>query len=210
MREVHDVALLIGYGAAAVNPYLALDSWRARRRGRVPGTRGRSRTLHPRARGRSAQGDVQDGHLDGAELPRRADLRGGRPRPRPDGPALHGHAVAHRRHRARRARSTRRSCGTTRGFGASPTIVDELPVGGQYQLAAHAASSHKWNPATIAALQARGAHERPARSSTSSSACATTKTNALVTLRGLLDVEGGDPIPLDEVEPVSAIVSSGS
>ena len=24
-REVHDIALLIGYGAAAVNPYLALD-----------------------------------------------------------------------------------------------------------------------------------------------------------------------------------------
>src|SRR5690606_2943624 len=28
-REVHDVALLVGYGAAAVNPYLALDSVRA-------------------------------------------------------------------------------------------------------------------------------------------------------------------------------------
>ena len=29
-REVHDFALLIGYGAAAVNPYLALDTVRAR------------------------------------------------------------------------------------------------------------------------------------------------------------------------------------
>ena len=26
MREVHHVALLIGYGAAAVNPYLAMES----------------------------------------------------------------------------------------------------------------------------------------------------------------------------------------
>src|SRR5205823_11145328 len=25
-REVHDIALLVGYGAAAVNPYLALDT----------------------------------------------------------------------------------------------------------------------------------------------------------------------------------------
>src|SRR5262249_43190842 len=28
-REVHDIALLVGYGAAAVNPYLALDTARA-------------------------------------------------------------------------------------------------------------------------------------------------------------------------------------
>src|SRR5262249_33711789 len=38
-REVHDIALLIGYGAAAVNPYLALDLVRdLGARQRVPGT----------------------------------------------------------------------------------------------------------------------------------------------------------------------------
>ncbi|HLL24451.1 MAG TPA: glutamate synthase central domain-containing protein, partial [Kofleriaceae bacterium] len=38
VREVHDIALLIGYGAAAVNPYLALDSVVALvAAGRVPG-----------------------------------------------------------------------------------------------------------------------------------------------------------------------------
>ncbi|HEY6178916.1 MAG TPA: glutamate synthase central domain-containing protein, partial [Kofleriaceae bacterium] len=38
-REVHDIALLIGYGAAAVNPYLALDLVRdLAARERVPGT----------------------------------------------------------------------------------------------------------------------------------------------------------------------------
>ena len=83
-REVHDVALLIGYGAAAVNPYLALDIVRelvdAGPRARPRRRRGRA--LRPRARGGPAQGDVQDGHLDGAELSRRADLRGGRARRR--------------------------------------------------------------------------------------------------------------------------------
>ncbi|MBZ0234623.1 MAG: glutamate synthase subunit alpha, partial [Deltaproteobacteria bacterium] len=38
-REVHDFALLIGYGAAAVNPYLALDAVRSLvERGQLPGT----------------------------------------------------------------------------------------------------------------------------------------------------------------------------
>ena len=38
-REVHDFAALIGYGAAAVNPYLALDTVRA------TGRRGRARPI---------------------------------------------------------------------------------------------------------------------------------------------------------------------
>ena len=81
VREVHDVALLIGYGAAAVNPYLALDTVASWSRWARPGP-AEATALHPRDRGGPAQGDVQDGHLDGAELPRRADLRGGRARPR--------------------------------------------------------------------------------------------------------------------------------
>ena len=48
VREVHHVALLIGYGAAAVNPYLAMESVedlvRARRHHRGRRRRRRSRT----------------------------------------------------------------------------------------------------------------------------------------------------------------------
>ena len=93
-------ALLIGYGAGAINPYLAFETIadmvsteHAARRvdaGRRPHRGGGVQELH-QGRGQGAAEDhVQDGHLDAAELPRRADLRGDRPEPRGGGPLLHG------------------------------------------------------------------------------------------------------------------------
>ena len=74
------MALLLGYGASAINPYLAFEIDRrpgadkaaeqGRRRG--PG----SRELHQGAVQGPAQDHVQDGHLHPAQLPRRAGLRG--------------------------------------------------------------------------------------------------------------------------------------
>mgnify|MGYP003694333123 CR=1 FL=1 len=84
-REVHHCALLLGYGAGVVNPYLAFetldDMIRQRQLGRRHARRG-GHPLHPRAQQGHPEGDVQDGHLDAAELLRRADLRSGRPRSR--------------------------------------------------------------------------------------------------------------------------------
>ena len=79
VREVHHVALLIGYGAAAVNPYLAMESVedlvRSRRAHRDhPGEGGREPDQGAR-QGR-AEGDEQDGHLHGGLLPRRPGVRG--------------------------------------------------------------------------------------------------------------------------------------
>ena len=85
-RDTHMVAMLLGYGADAICPRLALETVAAARRER----RGRRRpavarrgaaTAARRARGRRAQGDVEDGHLGRRELPRRPPVRGGRPRP---------------------------------------------------------------------------------------------------------------------------------
>ena len=54
MREVHDVALLIGYGAAAVNPYLAIDSVAAAVAAKhVEGPPGEARPEEPQARARA-------------------------------------------------------------------------------------------------------------------------------------------------------------
>ena len=83
-REVHHVALLIGYGAGAVNPYLAFETLddmirQAVARGADHATRARSR-LHQGAEQGHPQGHVEDGHLDAAELLRRPDLRGDRAR----------------------------------------------------------------------------------------------------------------------------------
>jgi glutamate synthase (NADPH/NADH) large chain len=65
-REVHHFALLIGYGAAAVNPWLALDTVRElAERGddlsRLAGQR--PSAARPGGRQGPAEGDVQDGHL---------------------------------------------------------------------------------------------------------------------------------------------------
>ena len=83
-REVHHFAMLIGYGAGAVNPYLAFETHARRcatparmlQAGRLQD--GGEELRQGAAQGRP-QGHVQDGHLDPAELPRRPDLRGHRP-----------------------------------------------------------------------------------------------------------------------------------
>ncbi len=67
-----------------------------RRRPHQPGGAG---PLPGRGRGRGAQDPVQDGHLHGRLLPGRADLRGGRPRPRGRRGVLHRHAQRRGRHR---------------------------------------------------------------------------------------------------------------
>ena len=80
-REVHHFALLIGYGAGAVNPYLAFETLHdlvepghaARRR---RGARGQE--LHQGPQQGRGEGHLQDGDLHHPELLRGPDLRGGR------------------------------------------------------------------------------------------------------------------------------------
>ena len=190
-REVHDIALLIGYGAAAVNPYLALDCGDGRARP-VPVRPSRDRTLHPRARGRPAQGDVEDGHLDGAELSRRADLRGGRARSRARSSAT---SPARRRGSAASgspSSAPRRSSATRAASAGAPTIDDELPIGGQYRVAPHAASSTSGTRRRSRRCRPRCARNDAARFAEFERLC-DDEERALVTLRGLLEIAHGDP-----------------
>ena len=133
----------------------AADRLRRRRRQPLPGLRdarrhdppdgppagrrreGREELRQGRRQGRH-QGDVQDGHLDHPELPRRPGLRGRRPRPGRHRRVLHLDRLAHRRHRPRR-RSPRKS------LSATPTpsriarcMATALDAGGQYSGAATA------------------------------------------------------------------------
>ena len=82
-REVHHVALLLGYGAGAVNPYLAFETLaRSDSTGVAPqhhAPPGRQQ-LRQGAQQGHPEGDVEDGHLDAAKLLRRADLRSRRTR----------------------------------------------------------------------------------------------------------------------------------
>ncbi len=80
-REVHHIALLIGFGAAAVNPYLAFESIEDLiREGELTGIEAATAVaqLPQGARQGRPEGDEQDGHLDGRLLHRRAGLRGDR------------------------------------------------------------------------------------------------------------------------------------
>ena len=156
-REVHHVALLIGYGAGAVNPYLAfetLDDMIRQGHGRRRLTHEKAtRQLHQGAQQGHPQGDVQDGHLDAAELLRRADLRGHRPRAGVRRPVLH---LDGRRASAASASTSSPSevqqrharAFPSRRRGRRPTSTS----GGEYQWRRDG-ELHLFNPETVHKLQ---------------------------------------------------------
>ena len=107
VREVHHVALLIGYGAAAVNPYLAMESVEDLARDGYyvtvePDVAVTEPDQGPR-QGR-AEGDVQDGRVHCRVLHRRPDLRGARAVADSGRPLLHRHHVEAGWGRSRRHR----------------------------------------------------------------------------------------------------------
>ena len=205
------MALLIGYGAAAVNPYLALDAIddmisEGLLEGVTPAP-GPPELHKGGVQGRS-QGDVQDGHLDGGLLHRCPGLRGDRPRRGADRRVLHRDGsriggvglsvlaaeVATRHRRAHEPRPTERA-------------HRELEVGGEYQWRREG-EFHLFNPKTVFKLQHATRSKRYGIFKEYSSAV-DDQAEKLGTLRGLLRLKPapGGPIPLDEVEPISAIMA---
>jgi len=213
-REVHDFALLIGYGAAAINPYLALDTVRALvEDGRVPGTveAAQHRYIHGIEEGllkvmskmgistlqsyRGAQIFEAVG-LDRAMVKRHFT---GTPS-RVEGIGMHELGIeALERH--------------DRGFGRQAAMLSTdgelLPTGGNYQWRRRG-ELHKWNPATLAALQAAVRSNDRQKFLEFERLC-DDEDSSLVTLRGLLEIafDRTRPVLTDEeheIEPVSEIV----
>jgi len=89
-------------------------------------------------------------------------------------------------------------------YGVSPSLDGELVVGGQYQWRRRG-EHHMYNPETIAKLQhaVRAGSYKMFKEYT---AIADDGAKQLATLRGLLTFKKRDSIPIDEVEPVSEIV----
>jgi len=191
VREVHDVALLIGYGAAAVNPYLALDT--------VGTPARRANLIHAYEEGllkvmskvgiatvqsyRGAQcfeavgldRDLVDTHFTGTTT-----KLGGVGLDELGDEAVQRHA---------------------RGYD----VTDELlPVGGYYRWR-RTGEVHKWSPQAIAALQ-DSVRRQDANAFAEFERLCDDESAATVTLRSLLDLEPGPAVDLDSVEPVSAIV----
>jgi glutamate synthase (NADPH/NADH) large chain len=197
VREVHDVALLVGYGAAAINPYLAFDTVRGMGKDpakykkaledgllKIMSKMGISTVQSYRGsqifEAVGLDRDLVDDWFTGT--PSRI---GGIGLDELGDEAMARHA---------------------RGFAPPPGATTEvLPVGGQYRWR-RTGEIHKWTPATIAALQDSVRRNDRSKFEEFERLC-DTEDDALVTLRGLLDTEGDDHISIDEVEPVSSIVA---
>jgi glutamate synthase (NADPH/NADH) large chain len=204
-REVHDFAALIGFGAAAVNPYLALDTVEDLvRREIIAGP------AHEASRRYVAA--VENGLLKimakmgistifsyrGAQIFEAVGLDralvdrhfAGTPS-RIEGIGLEelGRETLERHRR-----------GLDGELAEEPQL---LPLGGQHSWRRQG-EQHRWNPATIAKLQAAVRRDDPALFR---EFAALLEEEELRTLRGMLelDLDGGRPVALEEVEPASEI-----
>ncbi|HTS79651.1 MAG TPA: glutamate synthase large subunit [Myxococcaceae bacterium] len=203
-REVHDFAALFGFGAAAVNPWLALDTVRALAdSGEIPldETEAQSRYLKAIEEGllkvMSKMGISTLQSYRGAQIFEAVGLdRALIDRHFTGTPSrLGGVGFAELQREAQERHA--------RGYG--PQAKAMLPIGGLYQWRRQG-EQHRWNPSTVALLQAaiQGADWEAFRKFTTA---ANDETRAGGTLRGQLDlVTAKEPVPLEEVEPVESIV----
>ncbi len=205
-RSVHHVACLIGHGAEAVNPYLALETVAAMAtEGELPESRSRAQARDAYVamlnegllKVISKMGISTLASYCGAQVfeavgiaqsvielcfPGTPSRIGGVGMDRLTEDAL-------RRHRA--------------GYGLGGTEADP-EVGGEHRWRVGAAA-HAWNPESVAALQ------QAARGNSGSRyedfrRLADAEDGPPVALRHLLRPVGGPAVPLEEVEPASAIV----
>ena len=207
-RETHHFAVLVGYGAGAINPYLALESLHELREQGVLDRTGSAEAIEKRylkaidkgiikvmskmgistvSAYRGAQifeavglgRDLIDTYFTGT-----ASRIGGIGLPEIEADVRRRHARAY----------------PDREIAA----LLELPVGGVYHWRRDG-EYHMFNPQTIALLQeasSRGRYDIYKQFA----ALIDGEAAELCTIRGLLQFKPGNPIPLDEVEPVDDIV----
>ncbi len=206
-REVHHFALLAGYGAEAIHPYLAMETLVDAHRGE-PGGIGPEKAVknYIKAIGKglmkvmSKMGISTYMSYCGAQIFEAVGLSRAFVDRYFTGTASHVGGIgvfevaeeAIRVHRA--------------AFGEDPTLATMLDPGGMYAFRTRG-EAHMWTPDSIARLQ----------HATRSNNYSTYKEYARLindqsvqhmTLRGLFEfrLEGREPVPLDEVEPAAEIV----
>ena len=211
-REVHDIALLLGFGAAAINPWLAIDTVKALATDGELGEvsdpmKAKSNFIQAIEKGllkiMSKMGISTLQSYRGAQMFEAvgidqeliaAHFAGTPSRLGGIGAAELGREALERH---------------MRGFSPrvkSPTL---LPVGGDQQWRADG-EQHKWNPETVASLQAatQSSDATVARTQFETfTRLVDNEDEALSTLRGQLAFEplGSGAVALDEVEPASEI-----
>jgi glutamate synthase (NADPH) large chain len=205
-REVADLALLIGYGAGAVNPYLALDAIGALDLSATPEERSHQ-YVHALGKGllkvMSKMGISCLSSYQGAQIfeaigigkatierwfPGTASRVGGIGLPEIGREAMLRHGAAFQ------AR-----------VGDEPSDEDALDAGGVYAWRV-GGERHLWSPQTVANLQ-RAVRLEDARSYEQYAQAINDQGDAPVTLRGCWDfVAKQAPVPIEEVEPAKNIV----
>ncbi len=227
-REIHHLAALIGYGAAAVNPYLLLDSLAdLHGRAELPGdfsleqaTEGLLKAIRKGLlKVMSKMGIATISSYCGAQVFEAVGLDrdlvdryfGGTPSAvggvgltELATEALERHARAYpERHRRNLPEHVEDS-------SLPAAHADLLPQGGVYAWRRDG-ERHAWDPQTIAALQlavrANGDGTQVAERYEEFRQRVDVENGALAMLRGLLDLRpAGDPIPLEEVESIKDIL----
>jgi len=197
-RSVHSIAVLVGYGAAAVNPYLMLE------------TLGDLTDLDPELAQRRAVKGIAKGLLKtmskmgistipsycGAQIFEAVGLA-------PELVERYFTGTASRiggiglRELAEESLARH-----ARAYPETPDAL--LPVVGLYAWRRDG-EHHHWNPETISKLQ-HAVRAGSAETFDAYSAAANAESVRGATLRGLMRFRATEPIPLEEVEPASAIV----
>ena len=209
-REVHHMALLIGYGASAINPYLAFETIEAMvARGALAGTAlDQAVANYIKAAGKgvlkvmSKMGISTVASYTGAQVFEAVGLgaelvdeyfTGTTSKLGGIGLDQIAGEVAARHTKAYPERPTARA-------------HRELEVGGEYQWRREG-EFHLFNPETVFKLQ-HATRTRRYEIFKEYTAAVDSQSSQLATLRGLFDLRNGDrpPVPIDEVEPVSEIV----
>jgi glutamate synthase (NADPH/NADH) large chain len=210
-REVHHMALLIGFGAAAVNPYLALDSIDDMiSEGQLEGVsprQARRNYIKASCKGvlkvMSKMGISTVASYTGAQVFEAIGLDGAvideyftGTASRIGGVGLDVLAaeVATRHRMAHEERPSERA-------------HRELEVGGEYQWRREG-EYHLFNPKTVFKLQ-HATRSKQYSIFKEYTAAVDSQSERLGTLRGLLRLQpaAGGPIPIEEVEPISAIMA---
>ena len=205
-REVHHFCVLAGYGAEAINPYLAFETMeqiRIKQKLALSAYDVRKNYLKALGKGimkvMSKMGISTYQSYCGAQIFDAVGLSSGFVEKCFTGTASTIEGVGFKEI-AEEAVTRHRNA-----YGGSPLYKNMLDVGGDYQFRLRG-EAHAWTPDSIGKLQhaVRGGSYATFREFTQT---IDDQSERLLTIRGLMAFKDGDePIPLNEVEPASEIV----
>jgi glutamate synthase (NADPH/NADH) large chain len=205
-REVHHFAVLAGYGAEAINPYLAFDTLSALRPSlleKLPETELHNRYMKSIKKGllkvMSKMGISTYQSYCGAQIFDAVGLSSDFVETYFTGTATRIEGVGLREIAEEAARWH------ADAYGANPIYENALDVGGDYAFRIRG-EAHAWTPDSIAMLQ-HATRANDWKTFEEFSRAINDQNERLLTLRGLFELAlDRNPVPLEEVEPAAAIV----